>query len=61
MPDAPIGSLAMLFDPKVVSRFADCGVTLMDAPSEVIPLALQYLALPLGATFWVRLAQRFLA
>ncbi|GLO14620.1 putrescine-binding periplasmic protein [Pseudomonas putida] len=43
MPDAPIGSLAMLFDPKVVSRFADCGVTLMDAPTEVIPLALQYL------------------
>jgi putrescine transport system substrate-binding protein len=43
MPDAPIGSLAMLFDPKIVSRFADCGVTLMDAPTEVIPLALQYL------------------
>ncbi|MHC6227442.1 polyamine ABC transporter substrate-binding protein [Pseudomonas sp. X10] len=43
MPDAPIGSLAMLFDPKVVSRFADCGVTLMDAPTEVIPLALKYL------------------
>lgn len=43
MPDAPIGSLAMLFDPKIVSRFADCGVTLMDAPTEVIPLALKYL------------------
>ncbi|MDD1017113.1 polyamine ABC transporter substrate-binding protein [Pseudomonas rubra] len=43
MADAPIGSLAMLFDPKIVSRFADCGVTLMDAPSEVIPLALKYL------------------
>ena len=43
MPDAPIGSLAMLFDPQVVSRFADCGVTVMDAPSEVIPLALKYL------------------
>jgi len=43
MPDAPIGSLAMLFDPKIVSRFADCGVTLLDAPTEVIPLALTYL------------------
>ncbi|MFK8331688.1 polyamine ABC transporter substrate-binding protein [Pseudomonas sp. BJa5] len=43
MPDAPIGSLAMLFDPKIVARFADCGVTLMDAPTEVIPLALKYL------------------
>lgn len=43
MPDAPIGSLAMIFDPKIVSRFADCGVTLVDAPTEVIPLALVYL------------------
>ena len=43
MPDAPLGSLAMIFDPKVVARFADCGVTLLDAPTEVIPLALQYL------------------
>lgn len=43
MPDAPIGSLAMIFDPQIVSRFADCGVTLLDAPTEVIPLALTYL------------------
>lgn len=43
MPDAPIGSLAMIFDPKIVSRFADCGVSLLDAPTEVIPLALTYL------------------
>lgn len=43
MPDAPIGSLAMIFDPKIVSRFADCGVSLLDAPTEVIPLALSYL------------------
>ena len=43
MPDAPVGSLAMLFDPKVVSRFADCGVTMLDAPTEVLPLVLQYL------------------
>lgn len=43
MPDAPIGSLAMIFDPKIVSRFADCGVSLLDAPTEVIPLVLTYL------------------
>ncbi|WP_435606945.1 polyamine ABC transporter substrate-binding protein [Pseudomonas knackmussii] len=43
MPDAPIGSLAMLFDPKVVSKFADCGVTIIDSPTDVIPLALTYL------------------
>jgi putrescine transport system substrate-binding protein len=43
MPDAPIGSLAMIFDPQVVSRFADCGVTLIDSPTDVLPLALAYL------------------
>ena len=43
MPDAPIGSLAMLFDPKVVSRFADCGVTLQDSPTDILPLVLAWL------------------
>ena len=36
MPDAPVDSFAMFYDPKIVSRFKDCGVTLLDAPSEVI-------------------------
>ena len=35
MPDAPTDSLAMLFDPKVVSHFADCGVTFLDSPEDV--------------------------
>jgi putrescine transport system substrate-binding protein len=43
MPDAPLGSGAMLFDPETVSRFADCGVMLLDEPTDVIPLTLQYL------------------
>ena len=36
MKDAPVGSFAMFYDPKVVSKFADCGVSILDAPSEVI-------------------------
>jgi putrescine transport system substrate-binding protein len=43
MPDAPTDSLAMIFDPKVISRFADCGVTFLDSPEDVIQLALAYL------------------
>ena len=43
MPDAPTDSLAMLFDPKIVSKFADCGVTFLDSPEDVIQLALAYL------------------
>jgi putrescine transport system substrate-binding protein len=43
MPDAPLGSAAMLFDPEIVARFADCGVSLLDEPTDVIPMVLQYL------------------
>lgn len=45
MPDAPVGSWKMVFDPAIVSKFADCGVTLFDSPSEIYPLALNYLGL----------------
>ena len=43
LPDAPTDSLAMLFDPAVISKFADCGVTFLDSPPDVIQLALAYL------------------
>jgi putrescine transport system substrate-binding protein len=43
MPDAPLDSLALIFDPKVISRLADCGVTFLDSPEDVIELALAYL------------------
>ena len=45
MPEAPVDSLAMIFDPKVIARFADCGVTFLDSPEDVIQLALAYLHL----------------
>ena len=35
MPNAPTNSWDMVFKPEVVSKFADCGVTLLDAPTEV--------------------------
>jgi putrescine transport system substrate-binding protein len=43
MPDAPVTSGRMLFDPAVVSRLADCGVTFLDSPADVVPMALAYL------------------
>jgi len=45
MPDAPVDSLDMIFKPDVVKRFADCGVTLLDSPDNVLQLALRYLRL----------------
>ncbi len=43
MPDAPVDSLAMVFDPDIISKFSDCGVYLLDAADEIIPAALAYL------------------
>jgi len=43
MPDAPVDSLRMMFDPDVVSKFQDCGVTWLDSPEDVFPLALAYM------------------
>lgn len=43
MPDAPVNSAALVFDPDIVSKFADCGVTLLDNAGEVIGMAMRYL------------------
>lgn len=43
MEDAPVESFAMFYDPKIVSKFADCGVSILDAPSEVVGTVLIYL------------------
>ncbi len=43
MPDAPIDSLALVFDPKVVAKFKDCGVIFLDSPGDMFGLALRYL------------------
>ena len=43
MPDAPTDSWRMLFDPAVISKFQDCGVTIVDAPTEVVGTVLLYL------------------
>lgn len=43
MPDAPLDSWKIVFDPEVVSKFKDCGVAFLNAPDEVIPAALRYL------------------
>jgi len=43
IPDAPVESGAMLFDPAVLAKLADCGVSFLDSPTDVIPMALVYL------------------
>jgi len=43
MADAPVNSWRMIFDPSVVSKFADCGIFMLDAADEMIPAALNYI------------------
>lgn len=45
LPDLAMDSANVLFDPAIVSRLADCGVTLLDSPTDVIPMVLAYLGL----------------
>lgn len=41
--DAPVNSLALVFDPANMEKLASCGVDFLDAPAEMIPAALKYL------------------
>jgi putrescine transport system substrate-binding protein len=43
MPNAPVNSFAMFFDPAVAKNFAKCGISVLDAPSEVVGAVLIYL------------------
>lgn len=45
LPDHPMDSADILFDPDVVSKLADCGVTLLDGATDLFPMALAYLGL----------------
>jgi putrescine transport system substrate-binding protein len=40
-----ITSWEVIFEPDIISQFADCGVHVLDAPSELFPAALNYLGL----------------
>jgi len=41
--DAPVDSWRMFYDPAVLARFQDCGVSVVDAPDDVISTVLFYL------------------
>ncbi len=41
--DAPVDSLALVFDPANMEKLSQCGVHFLDAPTEIIPAALKYL------------------
>jgi len=43
LPNHPMESADVLFDPEIASKLADCGISMLDGPTDVIGFALAYL------------------
>jgi putrescine transport system substrate-binding protein len=43
LPDGPFDSWDILFKPELAAKLADCGITILDAPEDVLQSALSYL------------------
>ena len=46
LPQAPVDSWSLLFDPAVAARLADCGIGLYEAPNIIVPSVLAWLGEP---------------
>ena len=43
LPNMPLNSLDLLFNPEYAGKLKDCGIAILDSPQEVFGLALHYL------------------
>ncbi len=43
MPDAPVDSWSLVFDPAIVSKFKACGVSVLDDPTDMVATVLLWL------------------
>lgn len=43
IPNAPTNSLDLIFKPENAQKLKDCGITMLDSPTDIIPIALNYL------------------
>ena len=43
--DAPVDSWSLVFDPTYAEKLKDCGITMLDSPTDMLQLALAYLGL----------------
>lgn len=57
MPDAPLDSAALVFDPVNAARFADCGISLLDESTMVIPMVMMFLGYDQNSIDPVQLAE----
>jgi putrescine transport system substrate-binding protein len=42
-PNAPVNSFAMFYDPNEIKKFQKCGISVLDAPGEVVGTILMYM------------------
>jgi putrescine transport system substrate-binding protein len=42
-PNAPVDSWSLILDPKIAAKFKDCGISVLDAPDEVVGVVLAFL------------------
>ncbi len=45
MPDAPLDTYDLIFKPEILSKFKDCGVEMIDSPTDELPVILNWLKL----------------
>ncbi len=43
--DAPVDSWSLVFDPQYAEKLADCGIVMLDSPSDILPSAMAYLGI----------------
>ncbi len=43
LPDAPVDSWRLIFDPAVIAKFKGCGVSVLDDPTDMVATVLLYL------------------
>ncbi len=45
IPDADLETLDLIFKPENAAKLADCGISILDSPQDVVPMVLRYLGL----------------
>ncbi len=48
--DAPVDSWSLVFDPKYAEKLADCGISMLNSPTDMLQTALAYLGLDPAST-----------
>jgi putrescine transport system substrate-binding protein len=46
MPNAPVGSLDMIFKKEIAGKFAACGIGLLDSWGDILPMVARYIGQP---------------